>query len=1164
MSEPLTPEQLAAVNCTDLDILVEAGAGSGKTKTTVDRYSRLITEDPDPSRILVFTFTDKAATELRERVRKSRDETGGPDQGQAFSMSSAWVGTFHAICSRILRAHPIQADIDPAFAVLDDVQAARLKEAAYDRALGDFLTGSDEEELIARFTPSHLRSGVSNAYEQLRARGQIVPVLPEPEPPDVSKALARVLLISGESVDIPRLQAKTVAQIQGMTDFLASVDHRSLTFAAFEDARLTSGSAKLKPLQAAVADLRGALAATEFGEEYRQALARLFRLYAEEYAKRKQAAALLDYEDLQLVTLKLLGDNPDVAARYREQFDEIMVDEFQDTNQLQLNLIAALRGEDTTLFTVGDEMQAIYGFRHADVRLFRTRRNDPRVTVLRLSANFRSQAPVIGSVNLIGEKLDQAVSVDLGPLERAERHHFAPLRVGLETKPAGGDEIEMLFTHPEGWLPQDLGPLSPKIDPQQHNGPVTDGQYQAEALLLAQHLSDAVRLKSVKPGDIAILFRAKSRIWIFVEALKQVGLRPYVVGGTGFWESREGVDLKSLLAVIANPLDDDSLLGSLAGPACGLGTDSLLLLRQAAGSGPLWRALESVAREEHPGFTEANLSRAGNFVSTITSLRSRASMMPLGELVESAVSGTGYDLANLVRDPGGAGLANIRRVASLASEFEASERRDLRGFLEWIEISAQLDSEAAVATEDEDGDAVQLMTVHKSKGLEFDMVCVADLGRQRKNRSETVFWLGQTDGESEALDFGLRLPMPDGTNIDLFDWTRLAEASAREAADEELRLFHVALTRARRRLVISGICDLNLEQEPGLSASTAKRLSSVLDIDLDSPEAVRVPAAEPGVELARAPVDSTISIWRNEANEDQADYLRRSQKIVLAPAGALSGRPPIDRPAAAAHPDVPLSFTALNEFRECPARFLASRVLRMDPPEEPLWTLDPEDSSPNLRQASTAFGSAIHELFERCAERRWVAPTMAEIETKLKSQGIAVADGVLPERARSMINGFLASSLGQRVRTERCDIEIPLLVRIRDVTIRGFADLVTRESDPPLILDYKSNRLDGTTAAQKMKTYELQRDLYGLAVAQAMDTDRVDTAFVFLEDPEAPVVSEYGVEELNEARRELEGIVDAITSGNFFSPVEGITDGPCRDCWACAKLERQIEAATTA
>ncbi len=291
-----TEEQRLAIERRDPEILVEAGAGTGKTTTTISRYHRILGEGHEPGQILVFTFTDKAAAELRNRLR----ETGG--RGSAVSMGSAWIGTFHSVCSRILRAHPVAANVDPLFDVLNDVTGKRIKDEAFDRALGAITEDRENAETISRVYTPLWKAGIAATYDQLRARGENEPRLPVPP----------------EGIE--------------------------------------SG------------------ADPEFSARCHRLVDELLEAYGTEYSKMKQAAGVLDYEDLQLRTLGLLESHPTVRESYENRFVEIMVDEFQDTNRLQLRLIEALQGADTTLFTVGDEMQAIYGFRHADVRLFRQRR----------------------------------------------------------------------------------------------------------------------------------------------------------------------------------------------------------------------------------------------------------------------------------------------------------------------------------------------------------------------------------------------------------------------------------------------------------------------------------------------------------------------------------------------------------------------------------------------------------------------------------------------------------------------------------------------------------------------------------------------------------------------------------------------------------------------
>ncbi|MBK8294929.1 MAG: UvrD-helicase domain-containing protein [Solirubrobacterales bacterium] len=475
MSDPLTRQQRDAIGSRERDILVEAGAGTGKTRTTVDRYLNLLEGGLEPSQILVFTFTDKAANELRERVRSEKSED------PSFSMSSAWIGTFHAICGAILRSHPIQADVDPSFEILDDIRAERLKSSAYDSALREFMDTPEREETIARFTPSHLRTGVSRAFEQLRSRGQTVPRLPVPAASDPVRMLTE--LRNDAAYDLQNCGAgkPILEKISGLIEVLDSKEPADLRFADYSLGHFSSTSKYIQPLVKTMEECRLAIAAAEFGDVIREDLGLLIQAYGERYAELKRDSNVLDFDDLQLQTLELMRSDESIAASYSGRFAEIMVDEFQDTNQLQLDLIEALRNDETRLFTVGDEMQAIYGFRHADVQLFRARRDCDDVTVLPLSANVRSQAPVIASVNAVGRALDGQVEGPLDDTEKSLRQDFADLEVGLEPEQYEGDEVEMSFTEPEGWAELELGPISPALNLDLHDVPATTGSHQGRS-----------------------------------------------------------------------------------------------------------------------------------------------------------------------------------------------------------------------------------------------------------------------------------------------------------------------------------------------------------------------------------------------------------------------------------------------------------------------------------------------------------------------------------------------------------------------------------------------------------------------------------------------------------------------------------------------------------
>lgn len=1189
----LTSQQKAAIDSDARDILLSAGAGSGKTSTTVRRYERLITgeytdgrtvEPIEPSSILVFTFTDKAAGELRERIRDLRES-----RDREFSMSSLWVGTFHSICARILRSHSLAAGVDPAFDVIDDVIANRLKESAYASALQKTAEVEDAIPILSDFSQFTLKTGIQAAYERLRAAGEFNPELPEPVGRSSEEIQIDLLKEAWSAKSDSNLGTRYLKQAENVIAALEKTKTEDLTLDLLESIEISRTSKHIRELCKGVESAKRDLISREIGPRYWKVLANLLFNYGKDYEAAKTRRGGLDFEDLQLKSLDLLLRRPDIAETYREQFVEIMVDEFQDTNRLQMDLIDALRGDDTRLFTVGDEMQAIYGFRYADVELFRQRRDgvafrlpeDPErreagdrdevrfeIESLSLNANFRSQAPVIGAVNEIGRQFEARIeglrsSDEPGGMSGETGHQFAELNVGLlppgdDLESAGTDsQVEVLLTEAGVWTETDFGPLCPMPGEGQH---VKEGrgQHEAEALALAWHIRVAVE-EGTPPGDIVVLLRTKTRMWLFEEALKQVGLKPYVVGGTGFWDTREGVDLRALLATVANPLDDESLTGTLAGPACGLSPSALwLLARERDYDRPLWPEVEKLAETGIDGIDAEDRMRAASFTRAIKALRVRQQGMPLPEVVHAAVSDTGYDLVNLMRDPSGYGLANIRRVAEIAGEFESAEGRDLRGFVSWIDDSSRLDSEEAIATEDEDSDVIRLMTVHKAKGLEFPMVCVADLGRQLNSNSESVLWISPRVDAPGKFDTGLSLPQPGGANaLGLFGWDSLREKARLETTDEELRIFHVAMTRAQRRLVLSGVANLEDVRDPTEAGSMAACLTQVYGgEELANGIPIPPPRAPEEVEVEFPASHVEVTLVRPEDSDAFSKFIEPDPDAGLADD---EGAPPLARPPISAFPEVPLSYSALAQYVECPARFFARRVLKLDEPQSPAGR-DDAPLDPLLegmpRVDSTAFGLAVHELLEGLPSRRWQVPGDREIREVLGSHG--VTGGREEATAREMVSGFVASGLGQRVSRARVDVELPLLIEIDGVMVRGFADLLVDFPEAPLILDYKSNQLEGTSINLLMEKYDLQRNLYALAVSQALGVEQVETAFVFLRDPENPVIDRFDSARLRTAREVVSGLVGAIARGEYLGG-QGAERQPCGDCWACDLLSGQIE-----
>ena len=1145
-----TREQAAAIAVRGRDVLLEAGAGTGKTGVLVDRYCELVAADGiSPDAILAFTFTDKAAAQLRERAREElrRRESEDPEAAESLAelvagFGGAWITTIHGFCRRLLAAHPIAAGVDPRFRVLDESEAARAARAAFDTALEDFLAAGDleREATVAAYRIDGLREMVVAVYEELRSRGQKQPQLPDPTPGDLEGALvdleataAAALGARGETEEQRRRLEQALELCAGRAARIPSLD---------ELAQIQLGKPSGPRGECAKA-LRVALArAAEAGEGgiVYEHVRELLGLFGRRFAEQKGARAGLDFEDLQLLAVRLLTES-EVGEQYRARFSHLMVDEFQDTNRLQLKLIEALRGPTTELFLVGDEFQSIYGFRHADLAVFREQREQfaasKQAALLPLSGNFRSRPEVIAAANAIGSRMLEG---------------FKPLTVGTDpgsSSPAGAPPIELLLTERKGWDAEGIDLQLPVDDR-------TPKESVAEARFLAARLRDLTEEHGVTRSDIVLLLRAFTRVDAFEEALERAGLRPYVIGGRGYWSEQQVEDVRCLLSVIANPLDDEPLLGALASPACGVLPDTLWILRRASGSGRhIWPALECAVGAWEPQLAEpewlaeipqADLARLKLFHEIVSRLRATAPTLALEELVDRVVADTGYDVAVLMRHSGALRLANVRKLMRMAREFEANEGRDLRAFLDFVSFRTSEDDEAVAATEAEDHDGVRVMTIHNAKGLEFPVVAVAGLGRDLLGGGRPPD-LGLGRGHEGAARVGMRLARLGAASVDLYERAALQDEAARLDAAEELRLFYVAATRARERMLLSGVLPPDRAQELKPNTPVSERLLAAFEIDDPEHDSmITLPAPPSAPDLDVAFPEAEVSLRFNRPSPEQAASLVRVATAGAAAPEPGAGPPPIVEPRSPVTPRRPLSYTALARHRRCGYRFYAETVLGLKPTNL--------DGSAIGRSGSQEYGDAVHQLLEWSSARRWIEPSEEIVRRFLAARHVDPEGAV--ERAREMIRGWIASPLRTELaeRGTNVQAEVRFLIELGGSLMRGTLDLLAESREgPPLVVDYKTDRLEAADPAEHALRYEVQRDLYALATVSATGADAVRVAYVYLEQPERPVIYEIDRAAAEAARAGLEATIEEIAGGRFE-----VTRSPdwalCRDCPARKRL----------
>ena len=1225
----LSAEQQAAIDDRERDLFLAAGAGTGKTTVLVERFCEAVCaeagEDADVGveNVLAFTFTDRAAGELTRRIRAELARRSGdePEPGRARHLrtlardaESAWISTIHSFCRRVLAAHPLAVGLDPEFRVLDESEAARVGAEAFEAAFRRYgeREGDDRFELPAAFRLPTLRTIVRSAHDELRARGCEPPTLPAMPPSDVGSAVrdlrdaARGALAVvdglGASRPVERCREQIVAALTG-------TEGKTPTEAEVVDWRPSSSARALEAVEVtryreACQTLERRLVEVEFAHHW-EYLRELLGLYAEEYGARKVARSALDYEDLQLRARRLLRDRPDLRERYRRRFRHLMVDELQDTNALQLEIVGLLHEDEcgepqNRLFTVGDELQSIYGFRHADVEVFRSTRRaaeaaDPGLAaVRRLSGNFRSQPGVLALVNHLGRELCSGDYDELavGAVQSAEppAEREAPA-------------AEVLVTEREGW-----------DDPSAAGTVSADERAQAwrvvEARFLAARLAELHR-RGVPRGEMVVLLRSFSYVEAYEDALEQAGLAPQVIGGRGYWSKQQVADVRNLLACVANPLDDKALFGALASPACGVESDTLWLLSRAAGGGRVWpvvrwlygpapagpahkgageepRAGEDAAARDawrervddvarHVPTEDADAVRG--FVDALLRVREESARLSLAALIDRTIGAFGYDLALLMRRRGRRRMANVRKLMRLAREFEEDDGRDLRGFLDFVDVEVETagrEAEAAVEAEGHDG--VRLMTVHAAKGLEFPTVAVADLGRGLSAGVPPALRLDPAPGADGGQPgrAGLRLARLGRSSTPIFDFKVLeAEAVDRER-QEEKRILHVAMTRAEQRLILSGACALEklgderkdtdplivtvlralgwqgqdsvaLEPPPGVSGAADSR-------PVEVPVRVRrpgdVPADPPAPEAAGATEDAV-----SHDGAAVADLERPLPDPELRPL-----------PSPPAMPLRHVSYSALALYERCGYRFYAERVLGLRPRRPggapPAASLDEHDAAGGLDADEWhpaveappnpyARGRVIHELLERSARGGFAAPDRRHAAALLRREGVA-ADRVAVNEAVASVEGFLSSPLRRELAAAaRLLPEVPFAFRMGGLVVRGEIDLLAELRDEVLVLDYKSDALRDQAPADHMDRYRVQRDIYALAALRRYGRP-VRVAYVFLERPAEPVAQRFEAADVDALALRLGELTGEIAAGRFE-----VTDAPERDlCLDCPARER--------
>lgn len=1035
MREEAQKIQLKIIQDIKRNVTVSAGAGSGKTRVLVERFVYILQQAREKQlglaadNILAITFTRKAAAEMKSRVRKRMGEILAQDpqdyfwQEQMKSLERVQITTIHGLCSRILRENPVEAQLDPAFVVADDFAAS---------------------DYIAQCVQSYIRSSLAQQQEELRLLlgvygvnsfvNQLNALLPNladivaeedltaPYRESAASAASlsdKLLLVVQELVDrreqLTKPKSKGREHLENLTEHLAEVSAglkaEKIDFAAYDSyvAVIKNQRGELKAALDEAKKLRQQLVEAEYDRLALPLVAAWQKVLAELYSyiqKKKQDNDLLTYDDLELRALQLLQENAQVRQKYHERFRYIMVDEFQDTNERQRQLIYLLCGDSAAqllgnkLFIVGDPKQSIYRFRGADVSVFAQVSEEIATGgggCYSMSHNFRSVDKILTACN----------------------RTFQPL--------LGEDRAQAVFF--EALTPNFAGDFTPQLLKVMYNEETKAQRRQLEAAAVAQKLRQ-LQAEGLPYGEMAILLRAMTHCETLTAELERQGVPYNVIDGKGFYARQEVLDLLNLLTVLHNRYRSLELAGVLRSPYFGL-TDETITSLFLSGSS-LWDALQQAAV---PGEQGALVARAAH---CLRQLRAYAALAALPELWQELWRVLSIDVV-LSRQENGAGkLANAQKLRQLAEAYSAEHQGCLGDWLAYVERVRKAEIRETAANVDAE-DAVQILTIHKSKGLEFHTVLIPFLDSPRNSTTAEIAYL-------PGRGLGIKLLLADGQLAASGVLQRLREADKALDLAERLRQLYVAMTRAEKALLLSGAVQCGKELKQDKDLSELDWMSQLLSIfaegeDMDVQELDLAEALPPAAERSTAKLVVTPKL---------------QQEIDPLPAYAASGR---------------RHFTAsgLQTYLYCQRQYFYQLVLQL--PE-----LEVESSAAGEQKQAGLPAKLTGLIVHRALELYH-----ANAEAAFKRALSELAPGEQAEIAQQLFTSYIASDLYKALPVEQ-QRELKFAWSTpQGLVIDGVIDCLAKQADGSLcVVDYKT----GTPQENVASGYIYQLALYKKAAQQ--------------------------------------------------------------------------------
>ena len=1131
-----TPGQEKTIKTLDKPLFVAAGAGSGKTFTLTQRIVWALKEgsgtDGKPylsslDQALIITFTNAAATEIKERVREALEKEGL--HSAALQVDDAWISTIHGMCSRILKIHALDLGLDPEFEIIDDMTRNQLVNISIEEVLRELSQDESSAEFLSIYAGN--RDALKSRIETLISYAQSSPVgmdaisfVGDSSDLEVLKAELENLCGALEALKgaIAATKPDEVEQLQSVQSELSSKlqQHLFLSLTDFDQAfwdtlqkalKIGRSSKEIKIVKDEAAyqlkvcsSLFGLIQDTFEGQCLKDVTEQVYKLFKQ----KKRAVGGLDNDDLLHLTAKVFEEHPEIAAVYTDKFKLVMVDEFQDTDQQQVQMIKSLSGKDAQyLTTVGDAQQSIYRFRGADVDVFFRRQAEVSEDLQpRLVDNFRSHNEILRFVAKV-------CSAD-GMIP-----NFMDLSAGRE-EPA----TPFIAHSPRVYF---------EVTKFEKSGNSKPGDDVTRSQLVAYQLADRINTlmqdEKIQAKDVAILMKSVKKAQPYIEALRTFGIESVVSGASTFGEQPEVQLIGSLLQALANMYDSyEGLFPVLSSEIFSLDASDLLLLGTNFGENGQRITnrdiAESVVNDAfNPPFEIS--PKLKNALEVLSNARSSLSNKRVSDVIKKVVLDAGW-ISRLQKmgNEGQSKIANIfaalEQIDSLQTDLSVGVASVARTFSQWCSTAKESPKVLHCSTQN----AVTFMTIHASKGLEFPVVAVvgavsgpkAGAGSEpflhvRKDDSYQITFSSSSKKLHELYDDCHEVPTSLDECKNLLEWRMFLETQENEFEEQEQnRRLYVALTRAREAVILTSTIDLTKE---GISPRYTRKITDALfeepplsagehpfEYGGDLTGCMRVvqgsgkkdePIQVEGLELVE-PFDSNPS---EEENSQAVETFDLYEKVRL----SVTSETTYDQRKgffsySSAHQQMAENFKGENNPQPVAETFVMLPGTLADDGVDP-----------------TSLGSAFHEL----------AQIMVETQSKVDEQTIdrLCLKNSVPQRAISRVKQALELWSNSAIRQEALahDVviaESPFTLQVDSEYgnyVEGAIDLLAynKGSKDALVVDYKTGD-KGLSATQIYEHHQMQANFYAYVLMQHGFT-KVECAFVCVEVEEAgqPHVARY-------------------------------------------------------